>query len=65
MNTVADVYVPTTDVDKVIEGNQSIDKVQGVELLRTESTSGSKKNFQYAVFRVGSGKYEFQSPFDL
>jgi len=62
-NTTADVYVPTTDAAKVTESGQTIDKVQGGEFLCTESTIGLKENVQYAVFRVGSGKYEFQSPF--
>jgi alpha-L-rhamnosidase len=52
-NTVATVYVPTSDPASVREGGQAIERVKGVKSLR--QTQG------YAVFEVGSGQYAFTS----
>ncbi len=63
-NTTAEVHVPTNDADKVTESGRPANQAQGVVFLRMEPASQTKKNIGYAVFKVGSGKYEFQSLFE-
>ncbi len=50
-NTTATVYVPTSDVASVTESGRSAAVADGVQRLRTDRQS--------AVYRVGSGHYEF------
>ena len=64
-NTTAEVHIPTTGADKVTESGRPISQAQGVVFLRMEPANETKKNIGYAVFKVGSGEYEFQSPFEL
>ena len=63
-NTTAEVHVPTTDVNKVTESRHPVAEAQGVSFLRTEPSREPKKSIKYAVFKVGSGKYEFQAPIE-
>lgn len=54
-NTTALVTVPTRDFQGITESGKIIAKARGVKLLRTENNA--------TVFAVGSGTYQFQSPF--
>jgi len=51
-NTVATVYVPASDPAKVRESGKAAAQARGVKFLRAEPG--------YAVFEVGSGRYEFR-----
>ncbi len=62
-NTTAEVHVPTTGADKVTESGRTINQAQGVVFLRMEPARGTQRSVGYAIFKVGSGEYEFQSPF--
>ena len=53
-NTTAIVFVPTTDPSTVREGGMLAGSSPGVKHVRDEKGC--------AVFEVGSGKYEFESP---
>ena len=52
-NTVATVFVPTTNRKSVTESNRPVDQVKECRYLRTEGS--------WAVYEVGSGDYRFQS----
>lgn len=52
-NTSATVRVPTSDASLVTESGTPVSQADGVKLLRTERNA--------AVYRVGSGTYQFQS----
>jgi alpha-L-rhamnosidase len=52
-NTSAFVYVPTKDISQVTESGQPIKEAEGVKFLRMEKGA--------AVFKVGSGRYIFES----
>ncbi len=53
INTTASVYVPTKDEASVTESGKTINKADGVKLLRMENGA--------AVYEVGSGVYRFGS----
>jgi alpha-L-rhamnosidase len=53
-NAQARVYVPATDARDVLEGDRAATSALGVEFEGTEGGA--------AVFRVGSGTYEFTAP---
>jgi hypothetical protein len=63
-NTTAEVHIPTTDTEKVTENRHPTVQAQGVSFLRTEPSREPKNSKKYAVFKVGSGVYEFQAPFE-
>ena len=50
-NTTATVHVPTSDPASVTEGGKSVEKAEGVKVLRDG----------VAVFAVGSGRYAFRA----
>lgn len=52
-NSTATVYVPAVDADHVREHGKPASSAEGVKWLR--------KQDGYAVFAVGSGKYEFSA----
>ena len=52
-NTTATIYIPSTNQSKITEGGKATDKVMGVEFVKIE-------NYR-AVYKVGSGKYNFIS----
>lgn len=52
-NTLATVYVPTTNVKSVKEGGKSTNKIKSIEFIGEES--------EYAVYRISSGSYQFKS----
>jgi alpha-L-rhamnosidase len=54
-NTTATVTVPTRDFEAITESGKTIAKARGVRFLRTENNA--------AVYEVGSGTYQFKSPF--
>ena len=58
-NTTAEVYVPTVDAERVTEGGRPVKQTAGVTFLRAEPAEGVGR----AVFKVGSGEYEFRSPY--
>jgi alpha-L-rhamnosidase len=62
-NTTAEVHVPTTDAAAVTEGGQPARHTQGVRLSRTEPAQKVAGAIPRAVFEIGSGVYEFESPF--
>lgn len=51
VNTEAEIYLPTAKKN-VLEGGESVSKVKGIKFLRSENGR--------SVFRIGSGKYEFE-----
>jgi alpha-L-rhamnosidase len=53
-NTLATVYVPAKDAAGVTESGIPAAKTEGVMFLRMENGA--------AVYAVGSGTYQFQSP---
>jgi len=54
LNTTATIHVPAKDAVAVTEGGNTLVKVKGVKFLRMENGA--------AVYAVGSGTYQFQSP---
>jgi alpha-L-rhamnosidase len=50
-NATATVYIPTRNVESVMEGDQPAARAEGCRLLRHDA--------QTAVFEVGSGRYRF------
>ncbi len=50
----AEVHVPAIDAGQVTEGGRPVDRAKGVVFVRMEPGR--------AVFKVGPGRYEFQSP---
>ncbi len=61
-NTTAEVHVPATDADLVLEGNAPARQTAGIELLRMEPAAKDSLRPARAVFAVGSGVYRFRSP---
>ena len=55
VGSTATAFVPAGNTDSVTESGKRIKKGTGVTFLKTENG--------YAVFEVGSGKYEFQSDY--
>lgn len=53
-NTKATVYVPAVSADAVMEGDQKAAQAEQVKFLRFEDGA--------AVYEVGSGDYQFESP---
>lgn len=51
-NTTADVYLPTDSKDKITESGSSLDKINDIEVIKTESGR--------TLLHIGSGKYNFQ-----
>jgi len=54
-NTSATIFVPASDAGAIREGNTPAAHAQGVQPVKTEPGR--------AVFRIGSGKHEFASPY--
>jgi alpha-L-rhamnosidase len=55
VNTTATVYVPADDANAVTEGGKEAARAPGVQFVRAESGA--------AVYKVGSGRYTFQSTY--
>ena len=53
VGATATIFLPAEDGARLTEGGKPLDRVAGVQLLRTESGK--------AVIAVGSGEYEFAS----
>jgi alpha-L-rhamnosidase len=53
VGSTATAYVPATGSDSVLEGGKTIKKGSGITFLKMDKG--------YAVFEVGSGRYEFES----
>ncbi|CAL1516308.1 family 78 glycoside hydrolase catalytic domain [Chitinophaga sp. MM2321] len=53
VNTMANVYVPTNDVNNITEGGMAVRSAAGITFLKMDG--------QYAVLQVQSGEYKFQS----
>ncbi len=53
-NTVATVYLPAADPQRVAEGDQPASKAPGVKFLRAEPNK--------AVYELGAGQYQFTVP---
>jgi alpha-L-rhamnosidase len=62
-NTTAEVHVPTADADKVTEGGRPAKQSQGVTFLRAEPARDTEPGIGRAIFKVGSGEYEFCFPY--
>ena len=56
-NTTATIYIPTSDVASVKEGDRSISKALKVKYIGMEKKA--------ALYKIGSGSYEFTSSFNL
>jgi alpha-L-rhamnosidase len=52
-NTVATVYIPTTAPDRITESGKPVRDITSIKFLRTEDSA--------AVYKVGSGVYEFSA----
>ena len=52
-NSKAEVYIPASSMNKVLENKKTLDSFQEIKFLRMEKGR--------AVFEVGSGSYEFES----
>ena len=52
-NSTATVYIPATDKSQVTESGQTASSAKGVKFVKMEG--------EYAVYKVGSGNYSFQS----
>jgi len=55
VNTSATIYVPTENASEITESGRPISEVHSVKFIREKEGS--------AVFKVGSGKYRFASPY--
>lgn len=53
VGSIATVYLPTSDANGVMEGGNRIDENKNIEFMGMEDG--------YAIYAVGSGKYEFGS----
>jgi alpha-L-rhamnosidase len=53
-NTTATIFVPAKDAASVTESGKPAGDAEGVKFLRMENNT--------AVYAVGSGNYQFQSP---
>jgi hypothetical protein len=53
VNTTATIYVPTLEAKSVLEGGQPVAQAATVQFLQMEGS--------YALYKVGSGNYTFQS----
>jgi alpha-L-rhamnosidase len=62
-NTSAEVHVPATDAGNVTESGRPADQAQGVVFLRMEPDRETGRNIRRAIFKLGSGEYEFHSRF--
>ncbi len=62
-NADAEVHVPTTDADRVTENGQPAQQRPGITFLRAEPAGGTKESVGRAIFKIGSGAYEFRSPY--
>jgi alpha-L-rhamnosidase len=51
VNTKAKIFIPTSRFSSIQEGKVSIDKIQGIEVLRSDADE--------TVLEVGSGRYAF------
>jgi alpha-L-rhamnosidase len=60
-NVTAEVHVPTTPAGRVTESGRPADQAESVTFVRVERGHGAEGG--YAVLNVGSGEYEFQSPY--
>jgi alpha-L-rhamnosidase len=60
-NTTAEVHVPATSPNQVTESDRPLDQAQGIAFLRMEPAREMKKSVGRAIFKVGSGEYEFHS----
>jgi alpha-L-rhamnosidase len=56
VNTTATVYIPTENADRVTESGVPAEQAECVEFRGTENGA--------AVFEIGSGRYEFKSPWN-
>jgi len=56
-NTTATVHIPTNNVASVKEGGRAINSISDVKFMRMEKGA--------AVYKIGSGSYEFSSSFSL
>lgn len=56
-NVTAEIRIPTSEPEKVLEGGKPAAGAEGLRLLRTEDGA--------AVYEAGSGTYRFQAPFKL
>lgn len=61
-NVTAELYIPTTRADEVIEGRAPAKQAKGVTFVREETTADSRGAGR-AIFQVGSGEYEFLAPY--
>jgi len=62
-NATAEVHVPTADAGKVTESGRPAKQSQGITFLRAEPARDTKEGVGRAIFKVGSGEYEFRSPY--
>jgi alpha-L-rhamnosidase len=62
-DTDAEVHVPTTDAGQVTENGRPARQAQGITFLRAESAGSTNQGVGRAIFKIGSGAYEFRSPF--
>jgi alpha-L-rhamnosidase len=62
-NVTAEVHVPTTESDRVTESGRPAEQRQGITFLRAESVRDTGQGAGRAIFKVGSGEYEFRSPY--
>jgi hypothetical protein len=62
-NATAEVHMPTADAGKVTESGRPAKQSQGITFLRAEPARDTKEGVGRAIFKVGSGEYEFCSPY--
>jgi len=55
VNTTALVYLPAKDLVSIREGNKEFSEIKDIEFMKMESG--------HAIFKIGSGKYLFESKF--
>lgn len=51
VNTTAELYISTNDVDNILEGKSKLSKSKDIKIIKTTSTE--------VVLYIGSGVYNF------
>jgi len=57
VNTSAKIYIPSNEIDLVIEGGMSIEKSEGIKYIGSEKSDAVGN---YIIFEVASGMYDFE-----
>ena len=57
VNTTATIYIPVTGINEVMENGQPLTASKNLQVVNRER--------EYVVVKVGSGRYEFSTPYSI